>query len=94
MSNSIGSIDEILAELKSRGYNAKNEGKLIEIEFNPECGVCRNYTVESDANGWHLNLSIVTFSENGEDEEEQITLGSFASASEIADAIDEEEGSA
>jgi hypothetical protein len=89
--NQIASTADIIAELKQRGYEAKLDGSIITFDINPDTGICRSYTVEHVADKWQVNLSEVIFKGDEKDNEEQTDLGSFSSATEIANAIDEEE---
>jgi broad-specificity NMP kinase len=91
MENEPSPISEVLKELKSRGYKAKQMDDGVFFDVHPDNGVCFSYAVEIVDQKWQVNVTHLAFDETGEDNEEQYTLGDYRSATEVADAIDEDE---
>lgn len=84
--------EQIVAELTRRGYKIDPSTKSVGVFFDAGggSGAFRSYAVEVVNDTWSINQKAVQFVD-GEDEEEESDLGSFDSAVEIADAIDEAE---
>lgn len=91
MSNSLSVISEIVTELKNRGYKAEQQGNGVFFDVNPDLGECLSYAVELVSGKWQVNVTKVAFDSSGDDNEEQYILGDYDTATEIADAIDEDD---
>ena len=91
MSNTIATVGEIVAELTKRGYKmdpSTNTGVFFDVSSD---GSYRSYAIEIVDGMWSINQKPGGFDDDGEELDGDTDLGSFSSASEIADAIDEAE---
>jgi hypothetical protein len=83
---------QIVTELNARGYkmDSSTNDRGVFFDVGGGDGEFRSYAIEGSENGWSINQKAVSY-EDGEEAEEESEIGTFSSAVEIADAIDEAE---
>ncbi len=84
-------LDDVMDELKLRGFKPKHEECLVSVEPDTPLGSVRTYVIEPHPEGFEVTLTEVEFDSNGDDNEEQSILGSYSTAKEVAEAIHEYE---